>query len=133
MPCGCLLSLELGICYQTPGICQEYQPVLFVEKPRLTLNTPKGYYCGMEQETKKRALRRLKIIKGQINGLEKMINGEKYCVDIITQSSAIKHALSGIDDLLLEHHLSTHVASQMKSGEAKKATADILKVYKLKK
>ncbi len=86
----------------------------------------------MEQKTKKQALRRLQIIKGQLNGLEKMINDEKYCVDVITQSSAIKQALSGIDGLLLEHHLRTHVIMQMKSGYSKKAIAEILKVCKLK-
>ncbi len=87
----------------------------------------------MEPQTKKKALRRLQVVKGQLNGLEKMVNEEKYCVDIITQSSAIRHALSGVEDLLLEHHLGTHVMMQMKSGEAKKATGEMLKVYKLAK
>ncbi|MDO8664587.1 MAG: metal-sensing transcriptional repressor [Candidatus Liptonbacteria bacterium] len=87
----------------------------------------------MEPKTKKQALRRLQIIKGQLSGLEKMIQEEKYCVDIITQSSAIKQALSGIENLLLEHHLQTHVIMQMKSGQSKKAIAEILKVYKLKR
>jgi DNA-binding FrmR family transcriptional regulator len=62
-----------------------------------------------------------------------MVDDEKYCIDIITQSSAVKQALSGIEDLLLENHLATHVAMQMKSGEGKKATAEMLKVYKLSK
>ena len=87
----------------------------------------------MEQKTKKQVLRRLQIIKGQLSGLEKMINDEKYCVDIITQSSAIKQALSGIENLLLEHHLQTHVIMQMKSGQDKKAIGEILKVCKLKR
>lgn len=87
----------------------------------------------MDPVTKKKALRRLKIIQGQLNGLEKMIAEEKYCVDIITQSSAVKQALSGIEDLLLEHHLGMHVAMQMKHGETKKATEEILKVYQLSK
>lgn len=87
----------------------------------------------MEQIIKKKALRRLQILKGQIRGLEKMIEDEKYCIDIITQSSAIKQALSGIEDLLLENHLSTHVTMQMMAGQSKKATAEIVKVYKLSK
>ena len=86
----------------------------------------------MELKTKKQALRRLQIIKGQLNGIEKMIKDEKYCIDIITQSSAIKQALSGIDNLLLEHHLRTHVIMQMKSGQSKKVITEILKVCKLK-
>ena len=87
----------------------------------------------MDKVIKKKALRRLQIVKGQIKGLEKMIDDEKYCIDVITQSSAIKQALSGVEDLLLENHLATHVAMQMKSGESKKATAEIVKVYKLSK
>ncbi len=80
---------------------------------------------------KKKALRRLHVIEGQILGLEKMIQDERYCVDIITQSSAVRKALMGVEDIILEHHLSTHVVMQMKSGESKKATAEILKIYRL--
>lgn len=87
----------------------------------------------MDPVTKKKALRRLKIVQGQLNGLEKMIAEEKYCIDIITQSSAAKQALSGIENLLLEHHLGMHVAMQMKHGETQKAIQEILKVYKLSK
>lgn len=60
-----------------------------------------------------------------------MIEEEKYCIDIITQASAIKEALSGIEDLLLENHLSTHVIHQIKQGKESQATTEILKVYKL--
>ncbi|HUZ93237.1 MAG TPA: metal-sensing transcriptional repressor [Candidatus Paceibacterota bacterium] len=87
----------------------------------------------MKQIIKKKSLRRLQIVKGQIKGLEKMIDDEKYCIDIITQSSAIKQALSGIEDLILENHLTTHVVAQMKAGQSKKVTGEILKVYKLSK
>lgn len=87
----------------------------------------------MEATAKKKALRRLQIIKGQVSGLEKMVQDEKYCVDIITQSSAIKEALSSVEDVILENHLSTHVVHQMKHGEDKKATAEMLTVYKLSK
>lgn len=85
----------------------------------------------MKQDIKRKILRRLKIAQGQIKGVITMIENEKYCVDIITQSSAIKEALSSIEDIILENHLSTHVIEQIKSGEEKKAIAEILKVYKL--
>jgi len=87
----------------------------------------------MAPETKKKLLRRLAIVKGQIAGLEKMVAGDKYCVDVITQSSAVRHALSGIEDAMLENHLATHVTHQMRSGETKKATAEMVKIYKLGK
>jgi len=85
----------------------------------------------MKADLKKKAERRLSLIKGQLNGLIKMVGEERYCVDIITQSSAIKEALSGVEDLILENHLSTHVLEQIRSGKEKKATEEILKVYKL--
>lgn len=85
----------------------------------------------MRDDLRQKAARRLKIIQGQVNGLLHMVEQEKYCVDIITQSSAIKEALSGVEDLILENHLSTHVLHQIKSGKEKKATEEILKIYKL--
>jgi len=85
----------------------------------------------MRPEIKKKAVRRLSIIQGQLKGLAKMVEEEKYCVDIITQTSAIKEALSGVEDLILENHLSTHVLQQIRGGKEQKAVAEILKVYKL--
>ncbi len=87
----------------------------------------------MRKDLKSRAIRRLKIIEGQIRGLQSMVDKEEYCVDIITQSSAIKEAISSIENLILENHLSTHVLEQMKSGKEKKAVDEILKIYKLAK
>jgi CsoR family transcriptional regulator, copper-sensing transcriptional repressor len=82
---------------------------------------------------KKRAIKRLKILEGQIRGLQKMVEAEDYCIDIITQSQAAKQALSGVEDLVLENHLSTHVIDQMKSGKSQQAVEEIMKVYKVSK
>lgn len=87
----------------------------------------------MEKNIKKKALRRLKILEGQVRGLQRMVEEEKYCIDILTQSSAAKAALSGIEDLILENHLSTHVLHQMQHGEGKKSTKEIVEIYKLAK
>ncbi len=92
-----------------------------------------GIVKTMQKEIKKKALRRLKIIKGQLNGLEKMVEDEKYCIDIITQSSAVKQALSSMEDLVLENHLATHAEEQLKTGERRKLTAEILKIYRRSK
>ena len=85
----------------------------------------------MKAEIKSKVSRRLKIVQGQLKGLTRMVEEEKYCVDIITQSNAIKEALSGVENLMLENHLATHVLHQMKTGKEKKAMEEILKVYKL--
>ena len=87
----------------------------------------------MKPEVKKRVSRRLKIIEGQVRGLEKMINEDEYCINVITQASAVRHALSSVEDLMLENHLEQHAQHQMKGKESKKAMKEIMSVYKLAK
>ena len=86
----------------------------------------------MKSDTKN-LVRRLKIIEGQVRGLIQMIENETYCIDVITQGSAIKQALSNVEDLLLEKHLAHCVVNQIKSGKTEKAVQEVLKVYKLKR
>lgn len=62
-----------------------------------------------------------------------MIAKDAYCIDIITQTSAVKQALSGVEDALMENHLSTCVVTQIKKGKEKTAIQEILKVYQLKR
>jgi len=87
----------------------------------------------MKKQAKSKLHNRLKRVEGQVRGLQKMVDEEKYCIDIITQSSAIRSALSVVEDLMLENHLSEHVIHQMKHGEEKKAVAEIIKVFKKSK
>lgn len=87
----------------------------------------------MRKEIKKKVMRRLRILEGQVRGLQKMVDQEEYCIDIIYQSLAIKSALSGVEDLILENHLSTHVIEQIKSGQETKSVKEILAIYKISK
>ena len=57
------------------------------------------------QINKLKLKRRLNIIEGQVRGLKDMIEKDIYCIDVITQTSAIKQALSSVEDMLLESHL----------------------------
>lgn len=65
--------------------------------------------------------------------LNRAIEDDTYCVDVITQSLAIKQALSGVEDAMLEGHLASHVVDQMRSGKGDKAIGEIMKLYKLSK
>jgi DNA-binding FrmR family transcriptional regulator len=85
----------------------------------------------MKSEIKSRAIQRLKIIAGQVRGLQGMVEDEKYCIDIINQTEAIRRALSGVEDLILRNHLSTHLTHQMKHGEEEKALKEMMTVYNL--
>lgn len=87
----------------------------------------------MQQTLKNKLLKRLKIIEGQIRGLQAMLENGTYCVDVITQASAVKKAVSSFEDALLESHLSTCVVNQIKSGQHTKAVGEVMKVYKLSK
>lgn len=78
-------------------------------------------------------IRRLKIVEGQVRGLQDMLEKDAYCIDIITQTSAVKQALSGIEDALMESHLGTCVIHQIQKGKEKTAVDEILKVYRLKR
>ena len=91
------------------------------------------YMKYMSDRSKAPVVRRLKLIEGQIRGLQKLIDNDTYCIDVITQTSAIKQALSNVEDLLLENHLDHCVQHQMQTGQTAKAKAEIIRVYKLKR
>lgn len=87
----------------------------------------------VEDKNQQKIIRRLKLIEGQVRGLQKMIGGGTYCIDVITQTSAVKQGLSNVEDMLLENHLGTCILTQIQSGQTQRAKAEILKVYKLKR
>jgi DNA-binding FrmR family transcriptional regulator len=84
-------------------------------------------------DIKKRALHRARILEGQLRGVEKMIENEDYCMDIITQSLAIQKSLGSLNKLLVENHLRTHVTEMFDAGGAQRdeAIAELLKVFEL--
>jgi DNA-binding FrmR family transcriptional regulator len=88
----------------------------------------------MIADLKKRSAHRTKIIEGQIKGLQKMIDNEAYCMDILTQSLAIQKSLASLNKFILENHLRTHVSDMMSTGDEKqheKAVAELLSLYEL--
>ncbi len=87
----------------------------------------------MHDKNKNKVVRRLKILEGQVRGLQEMVEKDTYCIDVITQTSAVKQGLSNVEDLLMENHLGHCILNQVKSGETEKAKGEIMKVYKLKR
>ncbi|HEY2644147.1 MAG TPA: metal-sensitive transcriptional regulator [Galbitalea sp.] len=87
----------------------------------------------MIEDIKKRALHRSRILQGQLRGLEKMIENEDYCVDIITQSLAVQKSLRSLNKLLVENHLRTHVTDMFEEGgdERESAVNELLTVFEL--
>jgi DNA-binding FrmR family transcriptional regulator len=87
----------------------------------------------MIADLKKRALHRSRILEGQMRGLQKMIDNEDYCMDIITQSLAIQKSLGSLNKLIVENHLRTHVSDMFEAGGEQQnvAIAELLKVFEL--
>jgi DNA-binding FrmR family transcriptional regulator len=72
--------------------------------------------CGNGQPKHQHALLRLKRIEGQVKGIQKMISEDKYCIDIITQISAVRAALKSTGMVILKKHIETCVADAIRSG-----------------
>lgn len=81
------------------------------------------------RDAKEAANKRLNIIKGQLEGLQKMIENDEYCINLLNQSLAIQNSLKSLDSLLLERHLETHVAHQM-MNEKEKAVTELVTLFK---
>lgn len=88
----------------------------------------------MVKDLKQRTLHRSKIIEGQIKGLQKMIDNDQYCMDILTQNLAIQKSLSSLNKLILENHIRTHIKDGLQStSEQEQETAidELLLLYEL--
>jgi len=85
----------------------------------------KTYYEDKKIESQKR----LNIIKGQLDGLSRMIENDDYCVDLLNQSLAAQNALKALDLVLFERHLNTHVKEQFKNKD-KVAINELLVLFK---
>jgi DNA-binding FrmR family transcriptional regulator len=79
----------------------------------------------------KGALRkRMNRIGGQVRGIAKMIEDDRYCIDVLTQVSAVQSALDALALLLLEHHLHGCVQHAVRSGEGERAIDEALVVIR---
>ena len=73
----------------------------------------------IEPETKARALGRLRRVEGQVQGIQRMVEEDKYCVDILLQLAAVQGAVEQVEKLLLGQHIESCVAEAMRSGNAR--------------
>ena len=80
---------------------------------------PACKYKTKERSEKERRdmLNRLSRIEGQVRGIKKMVEEERYCVDILTQVSAIQSALNAFNKCLLSNHIKSCVATKIREGD----------------
>lgn len=86
----------------------------------------------IDDETKAKAQGRLRRIEGQVQGLQRMIAADAYCVDILLQISAVQGALEQVQKLLLGRHIESCVADALRSGsrsERQRKVEELLDVF----
>lgn len=81
-------------------------------------------------EEKKRVINRLKRIEGQVRGIERMVDEDRYCVDVLVQISAVQAALKKVGFSLLERHTKHCVSHAIKSGDGDNAIEELMDVVK---
>lgn len=77
-------------------------------------------------------LHRLKIARGHLNKVVKMVETGEYCVDVIHQSMAVQAALREIDHVILKNHMETCVASAIRQGKTREVVEEVMKVMEKK-
>ena len=85
----------------------------------------------MRKEAKTSVLKRLQRIEGQVRGLSRMVEGDRYCIDVITQISAVRAALRRAEEEILRDHVAHCVDGAIKSGNAaeqRKKVAELMEV-----
>ncbi|MCK0198684.1 metal-sensitive transcriptional regulator [Ancylobacter sp. 6x-1] len=72
----------------------------------------------MQNDTRTSCLKRLNRIEGQVRGLSKMIEDNRYCIDIVTQVAAVRAALKRVEEEVLRDHVAHCVEHAIRSGDA---------------
>lgn len=86
----------------------------------------------MTQDAQSQARKRIRRIAGQVAGIERMIEEDRYCVDVLLQVAAVRAALDGVGKLLLSSHVETCVADAFRSGrprDRKEKVAELMEVF----
>ena len=82
----------------------------------LAVHTPWGYISGMRDNIKISCRKRLSRIEGQVRGLSRMVDEDRYCIDIVTQISAVRAALRRVEEEVLKDHVAHCVEHAITSG-----------------
>lgn len=84
----------------------------------------------VERPDKAALIKRLNRIEGQVRGINRMVETDRYCVDILTQITAVKSALDSLAMQLLESHASGCVKQAIESGTGEESIAELVAVVK---
>ncbi|HLG63896.1 MAG TPA: metal-sensitive transcriptional regulator [Ktedonosporobacter sp.] len=83
----------------------------------------------MQDQRRKEVLKRLSYIEGHIAGIRRMVEEDKYCVDILRQTYAVRKALEKLEGIVLEGHLRTCVPEGIKGDREDAVIQELLQLY----
>jgi DNA-binding FrmR family transcriptional regulator len=90
-----------------------------------------GMRQGMQKPAKDSCLKRLNRIEGQVRGLAKMVEDNRYCIDVVTQISAVRAALRRVEEEVLRDHVAhcvEHAIASGNSAEQRRKVAELMDV-----
>jgi DNA-binding FrmR family transcriptional regulator len=86
----------------------------------------------MDPVIKKQVVNRLRSIEGHVRGVERMVEEDSYCIDVIKQTIAVQRALEKVNGIILENHLQTCVTTAIRGEEAQereRVIGELLEVF----
>jgi DNA-binding FrmR family transcriptional regulator len=85
----------------------------------------------VSREAKPDVLRRLAYIEGHLQGVRRMIEEDKYCVDVLKQTYAVRRAIEKLETLILENHLQGCVVQGIREGREDEVVGELVDLYEL--
>lgn len=85
----------------------------------------------MLDQVKCEALKRLSYAEGHLSGVKRMVEDDKYCVDVLKQTFAVRRAIEKVEALLLGGHLDTCVVDGIRGGREKEVLGELVELYSL--
>jgi len=85
----------------------------------------------MLPEVKRDTLNRLSYIEGHIAGVKRMVADDRYCVDVLKQTHAIRHSIEKLETKILEAHLHTCVVEGVKGGREEQVLQELVDIYSM--
>jgi CsoR family transcriptional regulator, copper-sensing transcriptional repressor len=86
----------------------------------------------VSEETKLALSKRLRRIEGQVRGIHKMVDEERYCADVLVQIASVQEALRGVGRMLLQNHLTHCTTTAIRSGdpaEAERVIGELVELW----
>lgn len=85
----------------------------------------------MTGETKAEILKRLNFIEGHLAGIRRMVEADKYCVDILKQTYAVRRAIEKMESIMLDGHLRTCVVEGIREGRDDEVLSELTELYEM--